>query len=569
MKVLLIMRAGGRVQSKKPVAADWLRIGRNASCEIHLPDPRVPLEQGMITRPDEGFMYVAGEAGSQSITRKGVRQLRLEPGEPIDIGPYRMELLQPPSADYDAAIQLDLVRPLEAASDLASRASQLTLGSLGLTKRWAAWFWAFVVLGFFVALPAGRVLDLPWRDSATASVFGDRFWNPGPLVLAHQPIEQDCAACHEAAFERVKDRSCLECHSRIGKHLAPQLHPASLFEGARCASCHREHKGVKATHRDDDGFCVDCHRDLRSRAKGATALDASDFSRDHPQFRLSLPGESGVRRARMGGEALAEMSNLTFPHAVHLAPGGVRSPLQGRMKLECRSCHQPDAARQGFLPISMPKHCQECHALQFEPAVTAREVPHGKPAEALVVIEEFYASLALQGVPDSFRKAFGVPGEGLLRRVGEPSTAERESALRLAQRKARQVGEEMFEVRVCKTCHAVTRGPAHAPATPDWRIAPVRATTEWMPQARFSHKAHPHVKCADCHDVAASKRSADVAMPSIKTCRECHGGSKPSEGRITSNCMLCHSFHDARHPWDPLFAPKAARSAIRKDDRAR
>ena len=139
---------------------------------------------------------------------------------------------------------------------------------------------------------------------------------------------------------------------------------------------------------------------------------------------------------------IAESTNLVFPHDVHLDPKGVRSPLQGRMKLECKSCHTPDAARVRFEPVSMTKHCQECHQLQFEPAVTTREVPHGKPAAAVVVIEEFYANLALQGVADSFQKAFGVPGEGLLRRVGEPTSAERESALRLAQRKARKVQQQ-------------------------------------------------------------------------------------------------------------------------------
>jgi len=564
MKVLLVTRAGGRIKSRKPIEAHWLRVGRSASCEIHLPDPRVPLQQGMVTKPDEGFMYVQGESGALDISRKAVRQERLVPGQAIDIGPYRLELQPAPSPEYDGQLQLELVRPLEATGDLTSRARDLTLGSLGLTKRGAAWVWALIVLGCFVALPAGRVLDLPWQETAKTSTFGDRFWSPGPMILAHQPVEQDCGACHEVAFERVKDRACLECHAQIGRHLPASAQPASLFEGARCASCHREHKGVKSTHRDDDGSCVTCHQDLRAVAPGAKALAASDFARDHPAFRLSLPSEGGVRRVRMGEEAPAEMSNLTFPHDVHLNPAGVRSPLQGRMKLECRSCHQPDGSRQGFQPISMPKHCQECHALQFEPAVTTREVPHGKPGEALVVIEEFYANLALQGVPDSFRKAFGVPGEGLLRRVGEPSTAERESALRLAQRKARQVGEEMFEVRVCKTCHAVTRGPAHTAAVPDLRIEPVRATTEWMPQARFSHKAHPHVKCADCHDVARSKKSADVAMPSIKTCRECHGGSRPTEGRITSNCLQCHGFHDVRHPWDPSFTPRAPRQGTRK-----
>lgn len=557
MKILLVTRAEGRVQSKKVIVADWLRVGRNASCEIHLPDPRVPLAQGMITHPDQGFLYVEGEAGSQSISRTAVRQVRMEVGVPIDIGPYRLERKTAPEG-FDGQFDLDLASPPEAAAGLASRATQLTLGSLGLTKRWAAWLWALVVLGAFLVLPAGRVLDLPWSQAAQSSAFGDRFWNPGPLMLAHQPVEPKCSACHEVAFQHVKDRACLECHARIGQHVAPEMSPAALFEGARCTTCHREHKGVKSTHRDDDAFCVACHRDLRSRAKAAAAVNVSDFAADHPAFRLSLPTDGGVRRQRQGDGVLVEASNLVFPHATHLDPAGVRSPVQGRMKLECRSCHEPDAARKGFLPISMPKHCQECHTLQFEPAVTAREVPHGKPAEAQVVIEEFYASLALQGVRDSFQKAFGVPGEGLLRRVGEPSPAERESALRLAQRKAKQVAGEMFEVRVCKACHAITR------ERDDWRVAPVRATAEWMPQARFNHKSHAHAKCADCHDVASSRKAGDVAMPGIKACRECHGGSRPVEGKVTSNCLLCHGFHDSRHPWDPQFTPKPVDRAAGK-----
>ena len=42
----------------------------------------------------------------------------------------------------------------------------------------------------------------------------------------------------------------------------------------------------------------------------------------------------------------------------------------------------------------MQKHCQECHRLEFEPAVTSRQVPHGRPEEARTVVREFYANLA-------------------------------------------------------------------------------------------------------------------------------------------------------------------------------
>ena len=44
MKILIVTRAaraGGRAtQTKRTVVADWVRVGRNASCEIHL-DPRM------------------------------------------------------------------------------------------------------------------------------------------------------------------------------------------------------------------------------------------------------------------------------------------------------------------------------------------------------------------------------------------------------------------------------------------------------------------------------------------------------------------------------------------------
>ena len=557
MKVLLIFKGGpGGGSTKKTVAGQILRVGRNASCEIHLPDPRIALELGMVMPRGGDLVLVEGEklastathTATHSSTHRKIRTRRLHLGTPIDVGPYIVERVAPP-VGYDVALRIELERPPEIGADLASRTSKRTLASLAIPKRWAAWALLIGVIVAFLAIPAARVLDLPWKEAASDARFGDRFWNPGPVMLAHQPIESRCAACHEVAFEHVRDGACLECHTAIGHHVGPELKPAALFEGSRCTSCHREHKGVKTTHRDDDAFCVACHRDIKARASGARSVNVSDFAKDHPAFRLSLPVEGGAKRVRQGEAPIAEQSNLVFPHATHLDPRGVRSPLQGRMKLECKSCHEPDASKRTFEPVRMTKHCQECHALQFEPAVTTREVPHGKPGDAVTVIEEFYANLALKGTPDSFQKAFGVPGEGLLRRVDEPGAEERRAALTLAGRKSAQVTKELFEVRVCKTCHEVGNAP-------DYRVAPIRVNARWMPSAHFDHKSHAQSQCADCHDVAKSKKSSDVAMPTIKECRECHGGSKPVEKKVTSNCLLCHGFHDARFAWDPLFKPK-------------
>ena len=30
----------------------------------------------------------------------------------------------------------------------------------------------------------------------------------------------------------------------------------------------------------------------------------------------------------------------------------------------------------------------------------------------------------------------------------------------------------------------------------------------------------------------------------------------PATGKVTSNCLLCHGFHDERHPWDPNLRAK-------------
>ncbi|MGZ5067566.1 MAG: cytochrome c3 family protein [Usitatibacter sp.] len=554
MKLLVIHRTprgGGRTaQTKKTVAAEWIRVGRNASCEIHLPDPRIALEQGMIVNRD-GLVYIEGEAGSQDITRKSVRSVRMKPGEPLDIGPYRLQAMAAPEG-FDGAVSVELLHPSEAGADLGMRTARKTLASLGFSKRTAAWIGAAAILVVCFLIPAGRVLDLPWRNEAAQAPIGDRMWNPGPVILAHQPIAERCSACHQVAFHHVKNAACLECHAKVGAHAASAAIPASLFAESRCTGCHREHKGVKTTHRDDDHFCVDCHRDIRSASTGAASQDVADFATAHPPFRLSVPAEGGTRRVRdVPGERIAQDSRLKFPHGVHLDPKGVKSPSKGRVLLECASCHEPDASRRMFEPVSMARHCQECHRLEIEPAVTAREAPHGKPADAVAMIEEFYSTLALKGTPDSFQKAFGVPGEGLLRRAGAPEGA-REDALRLATRKARMVSIDLFEVRVCKTCHEVRREDSSM----SWKIAPVRTVNRWMPAARFDHRSHAQAKCAECHDVARSRSAKDVSMPKIAKCRECHGGSHPETGKVTSNCLLCHDFHGAEHRWDPKFTPR-------------
>ena len=564
MRILLLSqsrnRANGRlVTTRKEVDSDWVRVGRNASSEIHLADPRIALDHALIVDRD-GPTYLEMEAGALAgAQRANYKSERLTPGKTIEIGPYRLVVDTAPEG-FDCALRVEMAQASDtAAPEFLQRARQLSLRSIGLRKRTVAMgLMVIIAIGAFF-LPAAKVFEWPWVEGAKLLSLTDRLWNPGPVMLAHQPVGMKCEACHDVAFQQVRDASCLECHANIGQHIGPDLKPAALFEGQRCASCHRDHKGTKPTHKDDDRLCVDCHRDIEAHAKQKVASqNVSDFAKDHPRFRLSLPRAQGVQRVREGSGPLEEFSNLNFPHATHLDPKGIKHPTKDkRVVLDCDACHRPDVSKRTFEPIAMAKHCSECHNLAFEPAVTTRQVPHGSAADAVAAVREFYSDLALTGTRDSFQAAFAMPGEGLLRRPGQPTAEAREAALRVARAKSDKVTRELFERRVCKECHVVRR--ADTEKGPEWEIAKVRINHTWMPGARFSHASHATEKCSSCHDVEKSKTSRDVAMPKIDRCQECHGGSHPEMNKVTSNCLLCHGFHVDQHPWDPAFKPKTGK----------
>jgi hypothetical protein len=102
-----------------------------------------------------------------------------------------------------------------------------------------------------------------------------------------------------------------------------------------------------------------------------------------------------------------------------------------------------------------------------------------------------------------------------------------------------------------------------APGTFKWSIADLHVPDTWMPKARFDHEKHLTFKCADCHEsVAKSKKSGDVALPDIASCRLCHTGSKPATNKVVSTCIACHGFHEPGHPpWNQREAKPIARVA--------
>jgi len=556
MKLLLVTvtrnRKGQPARSARILDGESFAVGRGAQCPVHLPDPRVALEHATIFRAEGATRLAAVGTATLLVDGRPDPETTLAPGSRVEVGPYELTVEVPP-AGTDVAIAIELQRPLP--DDLAEikARSRLSLAATGLAKRRPAWALFVTVLVLFLAVPVINAVLPPLRElTAKLPLTPDESWNPGPLAAGHAAFGRKCGRCHELPFVRVRDRTCLECHQKIPGHVATVKLQADLFGGTRCASCHADHKGTDGLVRTDATLCADCHQALKRRFADTKLGDAADFAKAHPEFRLTLwqgPGKDDVKRVVQTNKAnLVERSQLRFPHDDHLKQS--MRGTKGRVTLTCRSCHVPDASGRSFEPVSMNKHCLDCHTLQFEPAVTTRQVPHGSVDDVMMTMQEFYARIALNDVAvdtidtGDIRRGIPRPANGTI------SEAQRQRALAWARAKAGKVAQDLFEARVCIVCHKVVKmtGPRGGQDGTAWSVAPVHVAASWLPKARFDHGKHRTYQCDDCHDkVAKSKTSSDVAIPDIESCRVCHAGNEPAENKVVSTCIACHGFHLPGH----------------------
>lgn len=425
-------------------------------------------------------------------------------------------------------------------------------------------------------LRASPADDAPAAPPPTALAL-DTVWDPGPLAAAHTPWAQDCKVCHSTPFTRVKDDDCLTCHRGIGEHVTADAGEVHGVHDVRCATCHRDHKGAFALASQNLHFtaqaCAACHGDIRQSLPATATEDVRDFAQAHPEFRVQLresAADKTLKRVRpITAALLQEPTHLKFPHDVHLAREGIASP-RGEVRMGCDNCHVPNPDGLGFAPVKMREHCQDCHALRMEPALSAREVPHGPVADVLSTLREFYAYVADRGgLPPTEPR----PSPPLsIARPGEESRAPRSfiGGPGDAQARAAASAVELFEKTSCVVCHEVTRqaAPGTAPSPgadlPQWDIAPIADEHPWMPQSVFNHRAHASAECSDCHTAATSKSANDVLMPRIETCRECHAGAEPVARKVVSDCGLCHGFHQPSRLPAPgtATAPKVSQPGV-------
>ncbi|MCD6060625.1 MAG: hypothetical protein K0S16_936, partial [Moraxellaceae bacterium] len=556
---------GNPMRSSREINAEQVRIGRGAECELRLADPRVPLHARTIFFSRHGAqLYEAFEQFTDASITGVHRPQSLRPGMSVRIGPFQVDVTEP-HHEADLALTVELVQPLPGKASISAQDIYEQARRSPVSKRALSWLLFAGILLFFLALPTadffgGAPAAKPASRDArflsdlqeNAGRLAQVSWNPGQLAAGHQPFAHDCQACHSDSFTRVQDKDCRACHQNLGDHVSKESGKVPGLSDVRCASCHRDHKGEQALRTQIDhyfmGDCSACHGDIKKHLSSTKTGNATDFAQQHPQFRVGLvtglngaTGKPDTSRVRLSDTAqLVEKRGLKFPHDVHLDPRGVKGP-QGVEKMECASCHIPDGTGVRFRPVTMKQHCQSCHELRFELAAPERQVPHGNVDDVINTMREFYSYLAVNNIvlnpPPAAAGTRAPPGKPAtpVRRLGGSMDVE-------AQVQA--AATEIFERTTCFTCHDIQRieTPAAAPA---WKVSPVLPATPWMAKAKFTHGKHDMVDCATCHAAPKSGHARDVLMPKIEGCRSCHAGNHPATQKITSNCGMCHGFHQA------------------------
>ncbi|MBM3876819.1 MAG: hypothetical protein FJ386_08895 [Verrucomicrobia bacterium] len=394
----------------------------------------------------------------------------------------------------------------------------------------------------------------------TEALAGPAGWLKAAFTVKPGPFEVNKLAAVSRAEMTSIDRACLKCHK---DHT---FHQPNVVRDHSCSSCHREHLTSGHMRKPEDAQCLSCHGDgatmQASAAKGReiAAKRPSEF-----EYRSHLgPHVFGVPRPTNGytkvfasfagdhpefqvhADKLSDTNPLRFNHALHFS--STVPPINGR-KLDCASCHEPDASGAYYRRVNFERHCRKCHSLQFDAGNPQLQLPHGNETfvrSFLRSLPAHYAELArrehklsraeeiarfvarsMSGLTERFES-----GEGLERRVF--MSTERWAPV-ASVGGSPTLGAAPFAG--CAWCHKVTESPGTVP--PQFEVARPSMPERWMPRGSFNHAKHQHLDCAKCHDVARSSVTADVNLPRKALCAECHS----PKGGVVHSCSTCHSFH--------------------------
>jgi hypothetical protein len=437
--------------------------------------------------------------------------------------------------------------------------------------------WRPVVVGTFLlatAVMIGLAIMNKVMSPHVAAVF-----QAGPLSAGHSLFNNDCGKCHvgnlqtlnrlvrfDPTIHSVPDSACLSCH-------AAQAHNTKMAEQTACVSCHREHHGLKRLVQVADAACTNCHGNLSAALAPGQTTTFRDVARwaDHPTFAHRWEGAPG------------DPGTVAFNHAAHLDPTGIpvlhdpagkggEDRRSRRKVLQCKDCHAPDEAGRQMKPIRYDAHCASCHPLTVTlpikaDAEAARQAltrfshtpaPHQAPEAVRAALRDRLTQLikatpALLGQPgETATPTRPIPGSKSDTGPARPETVSREE-FDWVGRQLIEVEKPLFGSKSqsgCGYCHqrieATNPGegelPRFAPSLINERTFPdLGVRNQWFPHNRFHHESHRMISCSECHPASASRRTSDVLLPSIDTCRQCHSGKAGATAR--TDCVECHTYH--------------------------
>lgn len=531
---------GQIIRKEQLISGETIIIGRAAECAVLLSDSRVNLHHAVICYGADGELYIDGMDGEDLyINESFQRHASFKPDTHVLIGPYKL-LVEPNREDVDLVLSISRSETVQVEDEKIKRLP-LTLEAAGLSKRRYAASMVLVIIVVFLLLPIVQAL-LPSGAKWMSHLPFSEYWNVGQMSHGHRSFGANCITCHQNPFEAVADKTCLNCHQSITPHVQDKKIHDKAFKDRRCVDCHSDHRGeIDKIHLNKQ--CASCHGDIRAKYDKSKRANIHDFSADHPAFALTMQvgdqARSVMRVLQQEHLKIKEKSGLKFSHEVHLDKEGISSP-QGDTVMVCNDCHQPDVAAVRFKPISMERSCQQsgCHSLDFNPPVQDRPLPHGSESKLIDTLNEYYSKAAIEEMTaGSTRSCGGAPttGNNLLERA--QSCVNNKVAV--------NINALLKEKDGCIECHEVIMQPEDKENP--WKIKRVNIVQHWLKNARFPHGKHVTVKCADCHDKATSKESADVSIPDIKKCRQCHVGKDAVKGKISSTCEDCHLFHSDKN----------------------
>ncbi|WP_438730097.1 cytochrome c3 family protein [Parasphingorhabdus sp. DH2-15] len=562
-----------------------ITIGRNSDNAVHLPDLAVNPAHAQVEQSADGLLSVTAISGQPFyLDGKSVTSGEIDParGGELVFGGHNIIV----SRESDSGAAILTVRRESAVSDSEEErdlGSIYTLKGKVPGKRGSAWGFVALVLIACLAWPIyswATYKDLAYVEKAKRpdGPHGDGFWSSGSMSLAHQSLKDDCQACHVEAFVSVRDNSCMTCHDDSAHdHAAkPRLATArgepegfAAFQRAvanafnkpegACVDCHTEHEGEGAMQPVAQQWCADCHDGMDTRLTDTKILNASDFGKQHPQFRPAIlqqavagDDEADAPRRRISlDDKPIENNGLKFPHDLHLKKGGGVAQMGRRLSarygfgeaLACKDCHTEDPSGVRFEPVDMQENCAMCHSLSFDKiGGTFRQLPHGKPELVKADLRAYFRSTS----PNRPINLGSLPRQ----RPGDvPRTrtaADYARAVRFRPSRADQAIRAVFsDGGACYDCHSVTNNGGL-----DYVIAPVTQTDRYMHKGWFDHAPHEEEKCTTCHKAEDSGKATDLLLPGIATCRECHGGEKETASDVPSSCAMCHEYHaDGGAPW--------------------